>query len=273
MLNPMKRYLFGLILVSLLGLPGCQQAPAQVAADQAAQSLPPIQVYFSPKGGCTEAVVKELNAAKTSVLVQAYSFTSAPIAKALLAAHKRGVKVQVILDKSQKTEKYSEADFLVNVGIPDARSTPSTPSPTTRSWSSTARRSSPGQLQFHHGRRRAQRREPAGDPLPGTGGKVRGQLESSCRPFRSLRRAHGGLLPDAPGGRLPSRRARARAPAYRGLCRVEELAGLPPGGLQVGGQDFGEEPGPLPIAGRGDSGRQEAMRGVQAVVRHEKTFL
>ena len=53
-----------------------------------------------------------------TVLVQAYSFTSAPIAKALLAAHKRGVKVEVILDKSQKSEKYSEADFLVNMGIP-----------------------------------------------------------------------------------------------------------------------------------------------------------
>ncbi len=50
--------------------------------------------------------------------MQAYSFTSLPIAKALLAAHKRGVKVQVILDKSQRTEKYSEADFLVNMGIP-----------------------------------------------------------------------------------------------------------------------------------------------------------
>jgi phosphatidylserine/phosphatidylglycerophosphate/cardiolipin synthase-like enzyme len=81
-------------------------------------SLPPVEVYFSPKGGCTEAVVNELNATKSSVIVQAYSFTSTPIAKALLEAHKRGVKVQVILDKSQRTEKYSEADFLVNVGIP-----------------------------------------------------------------------------------------------------------------------------------------------------------
>jgi phosphatidylserine/phosphatidylglycerophosphate/cardiolipin synthase-like enzyme len=51
------------------------------------------------------------------VLVQAYSFTSAPIAKALLDAHKRGVQVQVILDKSQRTEKYSSADFLANQGV------------------------------------------------------------------------------------------------------------------------------------------------------------
>ena len=76
------------------------------------------QVYFSPRGGCTEAVVEALNKAKSSVLVQAYSFTSAPIAKALAEAKKRGVKVQVILDKSQKTEKYSSADFVHNAGIP-----------------------------------------------------------------------------------------------------------------------------------------------------------
>jgi hypothetical protein len=42
------------------------------------------EVYFSPHGGCTDAMIKELNKAKSTVLVQAYSFTSAPIAKALL---------------------------------------------------------------------------------------------------------------------------------------------------------------------------------------------
>jgi len=76
------------------------------------------RVYFSPQGGCTEAVVAQLEAAKSNILVQAYSFTSAPIAKALVDAHKRGVKIQVILDKSQRTEKYSEADFLGHADIP-----------------------------------------------------------------------------------------------------------------------------------------------------------
>jgi phosphatidylserine/phosphatidylglycerophosphate/cardiolipin synthase-like enzyme len=76
------------------------------------------EVYFSPKGGCTDAIIRELNSAKNTVLVQAYSFTSAPIAKALLNAHKRGVNVQVILDRSQRTQKYSSATFLYNVGIP-----------------------------------------------------------------------------------------------------------------------------------------------------------
>ena len=65
-----------------------------------------------------EAVVENVGKSKSSILVQAYSFTSAPIAKALVDANKRGVKVQVILDKSQRTEKYSGADFLLHEGVP-----------------------------------------------------------------------------------------------------------------------------------------------------------
>jgi phosphatidylserine/phosphatidylglycerophosphate/cardiolipin synthase-like enzyme len=79
---------------------------------------PTWEVYFSPNGECTHAIIRELNKAQNTVLVQAYSFTSAPIAKALLEAHKRGVRVEVILDKSQRTQSYSSATFLFNVGIP-----------------------------------------------------------------------------------------------------------------------------------------------------------
>ncbi len=78
----------------------------------------PTQVYFSPNGGCTEAIIQEIDQAKAEILVQAYSFTSLPIAKAMLSAHKKGVSVQVIMDKSQRGEKYTSANFLANVGIP-----------------------------------------------------------------------------------------------------------------------------------------------------------
>lgn len=76
------------------------------------------QVCFSPHGGCEQAIVKELNKAKSEILVQAYSFTSAPIAKALLNAKRRGVNVQVILDKSQKTQRYSSHTFFRNQNFP-----------------------------------------------------------------------------------------------------------------------------------------------------------
>ncbi len=77
-----------------------------------------ISVYFSPKGGCTEACVHEIESARQTILVQAYSFTSAPIAKALQEAHARGVKVTIVLDKSQRSEQYTEADFVLHAGIP-----------------------------------------------------------------------------------------------------------------------------------------------------------
>ena len=75
------------------------------------------QVFFSPHGGATSAIREALEKAEESVLAQAYSFTLAPIAEALVRAHRRGVAVRVILDRSQRTDEYSVADFLANSGI------------------------------------------------------------------------------------------------------------------------------------------------------------
>jgi phosphatidylserine/phosphatidylglycerophosphate/cardiolipin synthase-like enzyme len=104
----MRSFVTALVLAVLVATSACSREHSQ----------PEISVYFSPKAGCTEAVVDNLNRATNSVYVQAYSFTSAPIAKALVDAYRRGVKVQVILDKSQRTEKYSSADFVRDAGIP-----------------------------------------------------------------------------------------------------------------------------------------------------------
>ena len=86
-------------------------APIQVATDQ-------VQVYFSPKGGCTAAILDEIRGAKQYILVQAYSFTSAPIAGALVEAFRSGIRVEAVLDKSNKTANYSEATFLKNARVP-----------------------------------------------------------------------------------------------------------------------------------------------------------
>ena len=77
-----------------------------------------IEVAFSPPGGATAAIVQAVGEAKQRVWVQAYSFTSAPIARAVLHAAKRGVDVKVVLDRSQRTQKYSVADFFANQGVP-----------------------------------------------------------------------------------------------------------------------------------------------------------
>lgn len=82
------------------------------------QATGTIEVAFSPKNGATDTVVKAIGEARHSILVQAYSFTSSAIAKALVDAKARGVDVKAILDKSQLSERYTSATFIANHGIP-----------------------------------------------------------------------------------------------------------------------------------------------------------
>lgn len=79
---------------------------------------PSFEYAFSPRQGATELIIKTIDGAKKSIRVAAYSFTSAPIAKALLTAHKKGIDVKIVLDKSQRTAKYTSYTFLKNQGVP-----------------------------------------------------------------------------------------------------------------------------------------------------------
>jgi phosphatidylserine/phosphatidylglycerophosphate/cardiolipin synthase-like enzyme len=76
---------------------------------------PPLAVtaHFSPGGGCTDAIVREIAAAKREILMLAYGFTSRPIAQALIDAKLRAVEVHVILDHSNEKEPHTELPFLL----------------------------------------------------------------------------------------------------------------------------------------------------------------
>lgn len=73
-----------------------------------------IAAHFSPKGGCAAAIVAELNRSRSEILVMAYSFSCPDIANALIAASGRGVRVAVLLDRSNEAESYSELGDLRN---------------------------------------------------------------------------------------------------------------------------------------------------------------
>ncbi len=93
----------------------------QLAFAQSATYEPKVQVYFSPAkseaDSPTAAIIREVDAAKKSIRVQAYSFTSPPILSALKRAHERGVELLILLDKSNATAKYSGAKYVINAGI------------------------------------------------------------------------------------------------------------------------------------------------------------
>jgi phosphatidylserine/phosphatidylglycerophosphate/cardiolipin synthase-like enzyme len=105
----MKRFslalaIFVLITINLLACFKSVQAPAELQCS--------VRVYFSPKGGCQDAVVKEIGNAKETILLQAYTFTSKEIGKALVDAKNRGVKVQCVLDGKGSDAKGSQKGLL-----------------------------------------------------------------------------------------------------------------------------------------------------------------
>lgn len=74
-----------------------------------------INVYFSPNGGCTDEIMRNLGLAKKQVRVFAYSFTSEPIAQTLILLAMGGIDVQVIIDSG--AAKRSEADNMASNGV------------------------------------------------------------------------------------------------------------------------------------------------------------
>lgn len=102
-----------LLLIPLfLAFTACAGAAPQFSPAQVA-------VCFTPNGDCTDDIVQQINAAKQSIYMQAYSFTSGKIAYALIRAFKRGVQVKVVLDKSNFVcTQFSFGSLLIRNGIP-----------------------------------------------------------------------------------------------------------------------------------------------------------
>jgi phosphatidylserine/phosphatidylglycerophosphate/cardiolipin synthase-like enzyme len=122
MLNRKYLYLIGLIIVLAISMSIVfsvyPSPPGNISTPQTISANGTIEVGFSPHGGITNMIVKELNGAKKSIEVQASTFASTEIAKALVDAFKRRVDVRIILDDSQEAEKYSSATFIAHAGIP-----------------------------------------------------------------------------------------------------------------------------------------------------------
>lgn len=78
-----------------------------------------VRAAFSPGDDAAALVVATLGEARRQVLVHAYSLTHRAIADALVAAHRRGVDVQVLADLAQsRTLATSRLGDLAARGIP-----------------------------------------------------------------------------------------------------------------------------------------------------------
>lgn len=78
-------------------------------------------VYFSPDRGAADTLIGFIDRATATLDCAVYSITHDGIAEALIRAHGRGVKVRVLMDKTQAGGQYADDEKLEAAGIPVLR--------------------------------------------------------------------------------------------------------------------------------------------------------
>jgi phospholipase D len=80
-------------------------------------TAPKIDLCFTPPSNCANLITDVIDRAKSTIHMQAYGLTHPEIINSLIKANERGVKVRVLLDRSNLTQKYSKIEELKQVGI------------------------------------------------------------------------------------------------------------------------------------------------------------
>jgi phosphatidylserine/phosphatidylglycerophosphate/cardiolipin synthase-like enzyme len=81
-----------------------------------------VHTCFSPQGKCSNHILREIDTAKQELLVAVYAFTSDDLAASLARARRRGVAVQVIVDREfDRLNDNSKSKFLETQKIPVRR--------------------------------------------------------------------------------------------------------------------------------------------------------
>lgn len=84
----------------------------------ASMSMQDMEVGFSPGRTAKQIILTAIDEAKKSIDIAAYSFTSKPVALAIVYAKLRGVNVRVVADKKANGGKYTAVTYLANNHVP-----------------------------------------------------------------------------------------------------------------------------------------------------------
>ena len=114
----MIRKLFLLLLgaISCITVFSCSSKPSGAKTLQIENAY--VSVYFSPNGGASDAIIREIENAHSFIDIAMYAFTSRPIGQAVIDAYKRGVKVRLVMDVKEANTRFSRSRFFYQAGIP-----------------------------------------------------------------------------------------------------------------------------------------------------------
>jgi len=76
-----------------------------------------VKVYFSPNGGCQQAVISQIKQAVQTIDIAMYYLSSGKIARALVDARGRNVRLRIVLDQSQEIVSSSKSGYLIKHGF------------------------------------------------------------------------------------------------------------------------------------------------------------
>ncbi|MFA6317256.1 MAG: phospholipase D-like domain-containing protein [Elusimicrobiota bacterium] len=111
---------------SLAGPPDAPRPPPTPEGPPPADASPGVEFHsarfpvavFSPQGGAVGRVLDAIRLSRDSIDVAMFSFTSKPLAEALVERHAAGVRVRVVMDRKQSRSPHSVLAFLNASGVP-----------------------------------------------------------------------------------------------------------------------------------------------------------
>lgn len=76
-----------------------------------------VSVYFSPGEDCLNAIIKTIDSTQKALDICVFTISDNRIAKSILAAHLRKIKIRIITDNEKCLDKGSDIQELADAGI------------------------------------------------------------------------------------------------------------------------------------------------------------
>jgi len=104
------------------GIFGSSSPPGNTADGSFIVASIPVNVYFSPDDGVMDIILQEVYGAREEIAFLGYSFTSDPLAQALVDKARQGVRVMGVFDSDMVAANTgSDYEWLLDAGLPVCR--------------------------------------------------------------------------------------------------------------------------------------------------------
>jgi phosphatidylserine/phosphatidylglycerophosphate/cardiolipin synthase-like enzyme len=96
---------------------GWLEEVVKAVAPAAPSTRPDTNIFFSPGDECVRALIRVIDAARTSIDVCVFTITDDRLAAALAAAHERGVAIRIMTDDDKSLDRGSDVERLAELGV------------------------------------------------------------------------------------------------------------------------------------------------------------